>query len=78
MVDVYVHALVSYSRLTLMFFQRHLAPLGQPWPPWTWTEIEPAGPSVSATLTASYPLPSNFVPSGIAPTYYTLRLNLKY
>ena len=37
-----------------MFFQRHLAPVGQFLPPWTCTAIEPSVPSCSTTFSLSY------------------------
>ncbi len=46
-------AATNQSTLTRTFFQRHLAPLGQPLPPCTCTAMLPSRPSVSATFAAS-------------------------
>jgi len=43
----------NQSGFTRMFFQRHLAPLGQPLPPCTCTAMLPSRPSVSQTFAAS-------------------------
>lgn len=42
----------SDNSRTLMFFQRHLAPAGQLFPPWTWTAMLPSE-VISATFALS-------------------------
>src|SRR6187402_2070950 len=46
-----------------MFFQRHLAPLGQFLPPCTWTAMEPSKPSCSTTFSLSYLAAVELAPS---------------